>query len=83
MIAPEDGDTAQHHHDRKAYQSCLNKDRCMHFTMLSSMYNDLINEFEEHATAHALWDALKFKFGGTSATGLRDLNNKFDSYKMN
>ena len=50
--------------------------------MMSSMHNDLIDEFEEHATARAMWDALKLNFGGTSATKLRDLNIKFDSYKM-
>ena len=50
--------------------------------MLSSMHNDLISEFEEHATARIMWDALKLKFAGTSATRLRNLNSKFDSYKM-
>ena len=50
--------------------------------MLSSMHNDLINEFEEHVTVCALWDALKLKFGGTFATRLCGLNIKFDSYKM-
>ena len=50
--------------------------------MLSSMHNDLIDEFEEHATARALWDALKLKFGGTFATRLCGLNIKFDFYKM-
>ena len=44
------------------------------------MHNDLIGEFEERATAHAIWDALKIKFSGTSATRLRGLN--FDSYKI-
>ena len=46
------------------------------------MQNDLIGEFEENATARAMWDALKLKFGGTSAIILCDLNIKFDSYKM-
>ena len=46
------------------------------------MHNDLIDEFEEYAIAHALWDTLKLKFGGTSATRLRRLNIKFDSHKM-
>ena len=50
--------------------------------MLSSMHNDLIGEFEEHATAQDMWGALKLKFGGTSATRLRALNIRFDSYKM-
>ena len=82
MTAPKDGNIAKHRRDRQAYQSWLKKDHCVHFTMLSSMHDDLISEFEEHATAHALWDALKLKFGGTSTTRLRNLNIKFESYKM-
>ena len=54
----------------------------MHFTMLSSMHNDLIGEFEEHTSACIMWDALKLKFSGASATRLHGLNIKFDSYKM-
>ena len=50
--------------------------------MLSSMHNDLISEFEEHATTRAMWDTLELKFGGTSTTRLHSLNIKFDSYKM-
>ena len=54
MIAPEDGNTTQHHHDREAYKSWLKKDHCTDFTMLSSMHNDLISEFEECVTTRAL-----------------------------
>uniref|UniRef100_A0A2N9H9T5 CCHC-type domain-containing protein n=1 Tax=Fagus sylvatica TaxID=28930 RepID=A0A2N9H9T5_FAGSY len=32
----------------EAYQSWRKKDRCAHFTMLSSMHNDLIGEFESY-----------------------------------
>ena len=46
------------------------------------MHNDLISEFEEHATARALWDVMKLKFGGTSTSRLHSLNIKFFSYKM-
>ena len=46
------------------------------------MHNDLIDEFEEHATTRVMRDVLKLKFCGTSATRLHDLNIKFDSYKM-
>ena len=46
------------------------------------MHNDLIGKFKEHATARAMWDVLKLKYGGTSTTKLRDLNIQFDSYKM-
>jgi len=50
--------------------------------MLSSMHNDLIGEFEVHPTAKGMWEALKLKFGGTSATRLSGLTMRFDSYKM-
>ena len=50
--------------------------------MLSSMHNDLIGEFEEHASVHAMWDARKLKYGGTSTARLYGLNIMFDSYKM-
>ena len=80
MTAPEDGNTAQHRHDQEAYQSWLKKDHCACSNMLNNMYNDLIGEFEEHFIACALWDTLKLKLGGTSATRLDGLNIKFDSY---
>jgi hypothetical protein len=50
--------------------------------MLSSMHNDLIGEFEVYPTAQGMWEALKLKYGGTSATRLRGLTMRFDSYKM-
>uniref|UniRef100_A0A2N9EKF5 Integrase catalytic domain-containing protein n=1 Tax=Fagus sylvatica TaxID=28930 RepID=A0A2N9EKF5_FAGSY len=44
MTRPEDGNTAQHRRDLEAYQSWFKKDRSTHFTMLSSMHDDLIGE---------------------------------------
>ena len=82
MPTLEEGNVTQHRCNRETYQNCLKKDSCAGFTMLSSMHNDLIGEFEEHATACAMQDALKFKFGGTSAIILHDLNIRFNSYKM-
>ena len=46
------------------------------------MHNNLIGEFEEHVTARAMWDILRLKYGGTSATRLHGLNIKLDSYKL-
>ena len=46
------------------------------------MHNDLMCEFEIYDTAQSMWEALKLKFGGTSATRLRGLTMRFDSYKM-
>ena len=81
LSAPEQGDTEQHTRDLAAFESWHKKDRCALFTMLSSMHNDLIGEFE-YLTAQKLWKTLKVRYGGTSATRLRGLTMKFDSYKM-
>ena len=82
LSAPEQGDTEQHTRDLAAFESWHKKDRRVCFTMLSSMHNDLIGEFEEYPTAQELWKALKIRYGRTSATRLRGLTMKFDSYKM-
>ncbi|KAM7465477.1 hypothetical protein LguiB_013039 [Lonicera macranthoides] len=79
---PEDGNGAQHRRDQEAYTQWVKKDRCARFVMLSSMHNDLISAFEDCKTAQEMWDALKAKYGSTSATRLRALTLKFDSYKM-
>lgn len=47
MMCPKNGNTAHHRRDLKAYESWVKKDHCAHFTMLSSMYNDLIREFKD------------------------------------
>jgi hypothetical protein len=82
LSAPEQGDIEQHTCDFAAFESWRKKDQCARFTMLSSMHNDLIGEFEKYPTAQELWKALKVRYGGTSATRLRGLTMKFDSYKM-
>jgi hypothetical protein len=46
------------------------------------MHDDLIGEFETYQTARAMWDQLKLRFGGTTATRLRAMNLKFDQYKL-
>uniref|UniRef100_A0A2N9IIB0 Uncharacterized protein n=1 Tax=Fagus sylvatica TaxID=28930 RepID=A0A2N9IIB0_FAGSY len=66
MEEPEQGNSAQNRRDLEAYQSWRKKDRCARFTMLSSMHNDLIGEFESYGTAQDMWIALKAKFGGTT-----------------
>uniref|UniRef100_A0A2N9IJL4 CCHC-type domain-containing protein n=1 Tax=Fagus sylvatica TaxID=28930 RepID=A0A2N9IJL4_FAGSY len=82
LSAPEQGDTEQHTYDLATFESWRKKDRCARFTILSSMHDDLIGEFAEYPTAQELWKALKVRYGGTSATRLRGLTMKFDSYKM-
>lgn len=82
MDEPEQGNTVQHRRDLEAYQKWFKNDRCARFTMLSSMHNDLIGEFEQYKTAQEIWNALTVKYGGTSTTRLRALTLKFDAYKM-
>ena len=72
----------QHQRDLAAYESWHKKDLCTRFTMLSSMHNDLIGEFKQYTTVQDKWKALKLRYGETSATRLRGLTMKFDSYKM-
>ncbi|PKI32291.1 hypothetical protein CRG98_047319 [Punica granatum] len=43
------------------------------------MHNDLIVEFETHQTTHAMWEALRAKYGVMSTTKLRELNMRFNS----
>uniref|UniRef100_A0A2N9HQ47 Integrase catalytic domain-containing protein n=1 Tax=Fagus sylvatica TaxID=28930 RepID=A0A2N9HQ47_FAGSY len=81
MTRPEDGNTAQHKRDLEAYQSWFKKDRSTRFTMLSSMHDDLIGEYETFQNAKDMWDQLKFDFGGTSTTRLRSLVLKFEVYR--
>ena len=77
-----EGSTEQHQRDLVAYESWCKKYLCAGFTMLRSMHNDLVGEFEQYTTAQDIWKALKLRYGGTSTTRLRGLTMKFDSYKM-
>ena len=78
----ENGNTAQHRRNLKAYKSWVKKDRCAQFTMLSSMHNDLVGEFENYPNAQEMWNQLKITYGGTSATRLQALTLKFEQYVM-
>ncbi|KAK2989844.1 hypothetical protein RJ640_029572 [Escallonia rubra] len=77
MVAPTE---AQPLRDHTAYQKWNQKDRSAHYTLLSSLQNDLIWQYDELLTCKALWDQLKFSFGGTSTTRLRSLVMKFEEY---
>ena len=72
MVKPEQGNTTQYRCDLEVYQTQSKKDQCALFTMLSSMHNDLISEFEHCRTAFEIWEALKKKFGVTSLAKLCD-----------
>ncbi|XP_035541682.1 uncharacterized protein LOC118344684 [Juglans regia] len=82
MIQPDEGNTSQHRRDMEAYQAWAKKDRCACFTMLSSMHNDLIGEFENYPTAQYMWNHLKITYEGTSTTRLRALALRFEQYVM-
>ena len=49
--------------------------------MLNSMHDDHIGEFENFPTSMAMWEQLKFTFGGTSITRLRSLVLKFETHR--
>ena len=51
LSKPDEGSIEQHQRDLAAYESWCKKDLCAHFTMLSSIHNDLIGEFEQYTTA--------------------------------
>lgn len=59
--------------DLETYKNWTKKNRCSRFTMLSSMRNDLIGQFEVHTTVKEIWDALRAAFTCISATRLRKL----------
>ncbi|KAK2971858.1 hypothetical protein RJ640_000875 [Escallonia rubra] len=77
MVAPTE---AQPLRDHTAYQKWNQKDRSARYTLLSSLQNDLIGQYDELPTCKALWEQLKFTFGGTSTTRLRSLVIKFEEY---
>jgi hypothetical protein len=82
LIEPMQEDTEQNIRDFAAFENWRKKDQSAHFTMLSSMHNDLIGEFEVYPIAQGMWEALKLKYGGTFITRLRGLTIRFDSYKL-
>ena len=65
------GNSTQHMRDLEAYTAWKSKNSTPRITLLSTMQNDLLCEFEEFETAYSLWIALKDKFGSSSATKLR------------
>ena len=58
------------------------KNSLARITLLSCMQDDLMIEYEVYQTSHEMWEALKEKYGGLSATKLRGLVMKFGNYKM-
>ncbi|KAK2976693.1 hypothetical protein RJ640_013949 [Escallonia rubra] len=77
MVAPTEALPLR---DLTAYEKWNKKDRSSCYTLLSSLQNDLIGQYDELPTCKALWEQLKFSFGGTSTTRLRSLVIKFEEY---
>ncbi|KAK2985270.1 hypothetical protein RJ640_021169 [Escallonia rubra] len=75
MVAPTE---AQPLRDHTAYQKWNQKDRSARYTLLSRLQNDLIGQYDELPTCKALWEQLKYSFGGTSTTRLRSLVITFE-----
>lgn len=83
MVEPSgEGPAQQVRRDAEAYCAWKRKNSMARITLLSSMENDLMCQFEQYPTAYEMWNALHDKFGGTSATKLRRLTIKFDTFKM-
>jgi hypothetical protein len=80
MVEPEDGNTAQHRRDRDAYAAWKKKNNTARITLLSSMENDIMREFNDYQSAREMWEALRACFGNVSVARLRQLTIKFDSY---
>ena len=82
MVAPIEGvgTQAQYCHDLETFEGWTKKDRRTRYIMLNSMHDDHIGEFENFPTAMAMWEQLKFTFGGTSITRLRSLVLKFEAH---
>ncbi|CAN6482755.1 unnamed protein product [Victoria cruziana] len=78
MIRP---DGHQNRRDIDAYNSWKHMNTVARVTMLCSIQDDIMYQFEQYDTANEMWIALEDKFGGTLATKLRRLAIKFDSYR--
>ena len=52
-------------------------------TLLNYMQDDLLIEYEVYQIAHEMWQALKEKYDGLSATKLKELVMKFGTEPYN
>ncbi|XP_058194048.1 uncharacterized protein LOC131310837 [Rhododendron vialii] len=62
MVEPKHSDSPQYLCDLEAFEKWYKKDQWARLTMVRSMHNDLICEFEYYETAHKLWKAIKQKY---------------------
>ena len=68
----ENDDTTQHRRDQEAYEAWKKNSSAL-ITLLSSMDDDIMQEFRRYDNTKNMWSTLKEKFGGTSQTKLRSL----------
>ena len=82
MVAPIKGagTQAQYRRDLETFEAWTKKDRRTRYIMLNNLHDDLIGEFVKFPTTMAMWEQLKFTFGGTSITSLRNLVLKFETH---
>ena len=81
MVEPKHGSTTQQRRDFEAYVTWKRMNTIAHIALLSSIDDAVMCEFEQYDIAYAMWMTLKDKFSGISATKLRKLTIKFDTYK--
>ena len=66
-----EGNSEQYTRDMAAYNAWKKKDSTAKGILISSMSDDLVFAHQHFPTAHAIWLALKEKFGGISVSRLR------------
>ena len=71
---------AQFRRDLIAYNAWKKKDSTARGILIGSMNDNLVYEYQQYQTTHAMWVALREKFGETTVSKLRRLTIKFDTY---
>ena len=82
MTEPPKSNSTQHKKDLEACGAWKINNRISCILLLSIMEDDFVCEYEEYQMAHQVWNALKDKYSGTSATKLKRLTIKFDTHKL-
>ena len=82
MTEPPKSNSTQHKKDLEACRAWKINNRSARILLLSTMEDDFVCEYEKYQMAHQVWNALKDKYGGNSATKLRRLTIKFDTHKL-
>ena len=65
MKKPQDGDSVQSKRDMEAYEAWKKKNSTARLTLLSSMDNYIMCQYEHYRSAYEMWLALKKDFGGS------------------